>query len=95
MGDDLLDLLAGLLHVEDARTAANLAAQHDVLRDGEVVHEHEVLMDHADAVRDSVIGAVDLDGLSVDADLPLVSLVQAVEYVHERALARTVFSQTA
>ena len=31
-----------------------LGAEHDVLEDGQVVGEHEVLEDHADAVRDRV-----------------------------------------
>ena len=33
---------------------ATVQAEHDVLGDGQRVHQHEVLMDHADAVRDGV-----------------------------------------
>ena len=38
-----------------ARTG-RLGAEHDVLEDGEVVGEHEVLVHHADAARDRVGG---------------------------------------
>ena len=73
--DDLADLLTCLFHVEDARCTAHFAAEHDVLGHGEIVHEHEVLVDHADAMGDGVVGGVDDDGLAVEADLALVGLV--------------------
>ncbi len=73
--DDLADLLTCLFHVEDARRTAHFAAEHDVLGHGEIVHEHEVLVDHADAMGDGVVGGVDDDGLAVEADLALVGLV--------------------
>ena len=34
------------------------------------VDQHEVLVDHADAVRDGVARRVELDGLPVDLDAP-------------------------
>ena len=49
---DLLDPAAGRREVEHAGPA-RLAAQHDVLEHGEVVGQHEVLVDHADARRRS------------------------------------------
>src|SRR5690606_10165890 len=49
---ELLDLAAG----PGADAVQLLAAEHDVLEDGEVVGEHEVLVHHADAARDGVGG---------------------------------------
>ena len=47
---DLPDSAAGLV----ADAVQLLGAEHDVLQHGEVVGQHEVLEDHADAVRDRV-----------------------------------------
>ena len=46
--------LGGVRPVEDAAAAGVLAAEHDVLGDGEDRHEHEVLVHHADAGLDRV-----------------------------------------
>ncbi|GAA3048468.1 hypothetical protein GCM10020000_30910 [Streptomyces olivoverticillatus] len=51
---DLLDLRAGLV----ADAVELLGAEDDVLKDGEVVGEHEVLVHHADAAPDGVGGGV-------------------------------------
>ena len=69
--------------------------QHDVLGDGEDGDEHEVLVDHADAGRHRVAGAVELLHRAVEKDLPLIGLVQAVQDVHERRLARPVLTEEA
>ena len=56
---DALQLGAGA--GESARQPpAALDAEHDVLQHGEVVHEHEVLVHHADARGDRVVRAVDV-----------------------------------
>jgi hypothetical protein len=49
-----------------------------------------VLVHHADARRDRVVRAGELDGLVVEEDLAVGRPVQAVEDVDERRLARPV-----
>ena len=88
---DLPDLLAGLFHVHAA--ALILQAQDDVLGGGEDVHQLEVLVDHADAAVEGVLGGGDGHRLVVDIDLPLVGEVDAGEHVHEGGLAAAVLPQ--
>ena len=52
-------------------------------------------MDHADAGRDRILGAVDLALLAVDPDDPPIGLVEAVEDVHQRRLAGAVLADDA
>jgi len=90
---DLAHLRAGGLQVEPPAGAGLLVAQHHVLRHGEDGDEHEVLVHHADARRHGVAGAGEpLDDV-VEQDLALVGLVQAVQHVHERGLARAVLAE--
>ena len=70
-----------------------LGAEDDVLRDGEGLDQHEVLVHHADAGVDGVAGIVHLDLLAVDQDVAGGGLEQAVELVHQRRFARAVFTQ--
>ncbi len=60
---ELAHVLARLAPVEQAGGAGLLDAEGHVLRDGEHGHEHEVLVHHADAGRDGVLGRVELDRL--------------------------------
>ena len=76
-------------------TAGLLAAEHDVLGDGEDRDQHEVLVDHADAGGDGVAGRGERDRLAVDDDLALGRLEQPVEHVHQRRLAGTVLTEQA
>ena len=69
-----------------------LAAQHHVLADREDRDEHEVLVHHADALRDSVARAADACRLAVDQDLAGIRMDEPVEDVHQGALARSVLS---
>ena len=75
------------------RAAGGLHAEHDVLGDGEHGHEHEVLVDHADAGGDGVARVVERDRRVVDQDLALVGPVEPVEDVHQRGLAGAVLAQ--
>ncbi len=70
-----------------------LVAEHDVLGHREDGDEHEVLVHHADAGVHRVAGAGEGLHLVVEQDLALVGLVQAVEDVHQRGLARTVLAE--
>ena len=83
---DVDDRLAGVV----ADPVQLLRAEHDVLEDGEVVGEHEVLEDHADARVDRVGGAAQGQRLAVDGDGALVGLLHAVEDLHQRRLAGAV-----
>ena len=85
---DLLDLLPG----PAADAVQLLAAEHDVLQDGEVVGEHEVLVHHADAAGDGVAGVAEGDLLAVDGDGALVRLLHAVEDLHQGGLAGAVLA---
>ena len=75
-----------------ADTVLLLRTEDDVLRDGEVVREHEVLEDHADAVLDRIGRAVQRHLLAADPDGPLVGALDPVEHLHERGLAGTVLA---
>ena len=90
---ELADAPTGLGPVEEDRVGHRLVAQQDVLGDGEDRHEHEVLVDHADAAGDGVGRAGDLDRLAVEQDLALVRRGEAVEDVHQRGLARAVLAE--
>ena len=52
-----------------------------------------MLVDHTDAQFDGIVGIVDLNRTLTDLDLALVLRVEAVEDIHQRALARAVFAQ--
>src|SRR3712207_3264779 len=69
-----------------------LAAEDHVLQDGEVVGQHEVLVDHPDAGGDGVRRAAEVHRTAVDEDLPLVRAVLAVEGLHQRRLAGAVLA---
>lgn len=69
-----------------------LAAENDVLQDGEVVGQHEVLVHHADAAGDGVGRAVEGDLGAVDGDGALVRLLHAVQDLHQGRLAGTVLA---
>ncbi len=85
---DLPDPSAGFGKVEPA-----LEAEDDVLRRGEDIDELEVLVDHADAVRERVLRGSDRHRLAMDIDLPFVGKVDAGEHIHQRGLAAAVFTQ--
>ena len=60
---------------------------------GEQVHQLEVLVDHADAQVEGVLGGGDGHRLSVDVDLPLIGEIDAGEHIHQGGLAAAVFTQ--
>src|SRR3546814_15506524 len=59
------------------------------------VHQHEVLMHHADAGGDGVARRADRHRPPVDEDLAAVGLVEAVEDAHQRRLAGAVLADDA
>ena len=52
-----------------------------------------MLVDHADAVCESVLGRGYRYGLSVDENLPFIGKIDAGKHIHQRRLARSVFSE--
>ena len=70
-------------------------AEDDVFEHGEILDQHEMLVDHADAERDGVVGRLDRDRLAADPDLAAVGLVEAVEDRHQRRLAGAVLADDA
>ncbi len=88
----------GVRDVDDrlARLVADavqlLRAEDDVLEDGEVVGQHEVLEHHADARVDRVGGAAQGQRLTVHLDRALVGLLDPVEDLHQRRLPRAVLA---
>ena len=76
---DLADLARARRAVSSTPALGRLAAEHDVLEDGQVVGQHEVLVHHADAGGDRVRRRGERHRLAVDGDRALVRLVHAVE----------------
>ena len=66
---EALQLVAGLGHALGQQGPA-LGAEHHVLQHGERIDQHEVLVHHADAGGDGVVGAVDRGLGAVDEDVP-------------------------
>ncbi len=84
---------AGRRLVVQQRPVGRLGAQHQVLGHAHDRDEHEVLVDHPDAQVDRPPRGFDLHRLAVEQDLALVGLVEPVEDVHQRRLARAVLTQ--
>ncbi len=78
-----------------AKERGIFGAQNDVLEDGEIVDQHEVLVHHADAEREGMAGIGDGVGGAVDADLAAVGRVEAVEDRHQGRLAGAVLADDA
>ena len=74
-------------------TGNAFVSQHHVFSHGQHINQLKVLMHHADAEFDGVFGSRDFDRLPIDQDLALVGFVQAVDHVHQGALAGAVFAQ--
>ena len=70
-----------------------LALEEDALRDGEVRLGVELLMDHRNARGDGFRRAADGVGLAFKGNLALVRLLKADDDLHQRGLARAVFTQ--
>ena len=89
---EFLDRLAIVSDLEQ-RAVVALVAQDDVLEARHVLDEHEVLVDHADAVLDGHARAGDVHLLAANVDLALCGRVEPDEDVHERGLASAVLAQ--
>jgi hypothetical protein len=88
----LLHPALGLAQVEAAPALVGLGPEDDVLGHREVVDQHEVLVDHADAQLDGLARRVDMLCFAPDQDLALVGLLKAVEHLHQGRLAGPVLA---
>ena len=70
-------------------------AEQQVLQHRERLDQHEVLVDHADAGCDRVLGALDPAFLAGDPDAAAIGLIEAVEDVHQGRLAGAVLADDA
>ena len=82
--DALLELGVGEFRVE---------AERDVLEHGQRLEQREVLEDHADPDGARGLGARDVDGEAVEADLARVRLLDAVDHLDQRRLAGAVLAE--
>jgi hypothetical protein len=78
--------------VEEQPGPARLAPDEDVLRDREVGHQVELLVDDADPELLGVLGTVDGHPLPVEEELALVGRVDAGQQLHQRGLAGAVLA---
>jgi hypothetical protein len=78
--------------VVEQRAAARLPADEDVLRDRQVGHQVELLVDDADAELLRMAWAGDAYGLAVEQEFARVRRVDARKQLHERRLAGAVLS---
>ena len=67
-------------------------SQHHVLRSGQGIHQHKMLMHHADAVGDGILTGLELQLLSVHVDMPRGDTLQTVKHLHQRTLSRSVLT---
>ena len=87
------DTAMRLAAIEEDGIGHRLLAEQDVVGDRQHRHEHEVLVDHADAPADGVGRIVDRDGRAIEEDLAGVGRGQSVQDVHERGLAGPVLAE--
>ncbi len=73
-----------------AEPEAALDAEHHVLEDRERLHQHEVLVHHADTRGERVLSATDDRGPAAHEDLAAIRLVVAIEDAHQSRLAGAV-----
>ena len=88
----LVEMVPGRLEVDPAEGAHRLGPQDDVLQHGELVGQHEVLVDHADAQLYGPGGRAQLHPASSEADGPRVGGLHPVEDLHQGRLARPVLA---
>ena len=89
------DFRVGFAAVVEHPGRRRLEPERDVLGRGEHIHQHEMLVDHADPGAHGVARVGDPDQFAVDADLPGVRPQQAKEHVHQRRLAGAVLAEEA
>ena len=90
---DLPDVMGRSLHVEPASGTRRLHTKNHILRDGEDRDQHEVLVHHADASRNSVIRRRQLEGFPVDEHFSGIRRIQPIQNIHQGRFAGPVLTQ--
>ena len=88
----LLRDMYGGLPVEKQALFPGLPAINDILRHGAGLQQHKVLLDHADLLRDGIVGRAEMLKFSVDINFAGGGLLQPVKNFHQRGLTGTVLS---
>ena len=70
-------------------------AEHDIFQHGEIRHQHEMLMHHADPVGDSIGGMTDGNLLAIDPDIACINGIKTIKDIHQRRFTGTVFTDNA
>ena len=81
----------GLLVVEE-EALSRCHAEHHVFRDRQARNEHEVLVHHADPMRDGDGGRSEVQLLPIHPDLAARRLLEAEEHFHKRRFTCAVFA---
>ena len=81
-----------LLRLIEENALGRLTADVDILRDRQILHQVQLLMDDTDSLGLRVARAVDLDGRAEQLDRALILCIDAGEDLHERGLSGSVFS---
>ena len=90
--NNLQDLLASSLWIKDATSLGDLVAQNNIFCNSKVLNQHKVLVNHTNAVSDSIVWARNGYALSVEVNISLIRRIQAVQYVHKRTFTCAVLS---
>ena len=80
---------------EPHQTARLLVAEEDVLRDGQVLGERELLVDHHDAARLGCPWSIEVHHVAIDTQFAAAQGFIAGEDLHQRALAGAVLAEQA
>ncbi len=84
-------LAPGILVDEQARCPP--VAQNDVLKNRHCLHQHEVLVNHANALFYRLGGRGNFHRLPIQIDFSGGGLIEAKQHVHQRTLPSAVFAQ--
>ena len=95
IGVDGLDLRAGGIEIKIIRSRGGFDAEDHVLDDAEDRHQHEMLVDHADAGGNAVAGPCEVGRCVVNSDFAGVGAVEARQDIHQRRFAGTVLAEKA
>ena len=71
----------------------SLQPENDIFSGRQYVHQLEMLMDHADAVVEGVLGGADDNFLVVNEDLTIVREIYPGEHIHQGSFAAAVLTQ--
>ncbi|MNY24457.1 hypothetical protein D3C86_1581730 [compost metagenome] len=70
-------------------------AQHDVFKHGEIFHQHEMLMHHANTGIDRGLAVANYDRRAIHPDFTGIGLVKTVEDRHQGRFSGTIFPDDA